>query len=66
MSLKFTKEQALAIFGLTPEELEGLDRDGYIAAREAADAARGEFTKYLRERLQAGFDKKFAGGGDEA
>ena len=58
---RLTSEQILAIFGLTQEEYDALDSDGYVAAREAADLKRSAFEKYLREQLQAGFDKKFDG-----
>lgn len=46
---RFTREQALAIFGLTAAELEELERhSGYEAARAAAKAERDDLLRYLR------------------
>jgi len=46
---RFTREQILAVFGVTEDDLEELERiDGYQAARKAADAEREAFVARLR------------------
>ena len=58
---EFTREQALAIFGVTPEELAAADHDERVALRAAKDLSRSDFEKFIRERLQADFDAAFDG-----
>lgn len=52
---QWSRERVLAIFGLTEDELAVVEAiDGHEAARAAAAAERGEFERYVRERMSEG------------